>query len=406
MEFLEEMSEKRLIIAGIDPGTTTGYAILDLQGNIVSLKSSKNLGLNSLLEEVFKEGKVICVGTDRAKVPNLIELFSAKTGAKILFPKEDLRVEEKREIVRKFSAKNGHESDALAAALFAFGRIRSILDRIENYARENNKIAIKAKIADLVITKEISIREAADIIENPGKEESQIINKVIEKDQLRQKDFLRLYRIIKMQENELALLKRQNHNLKNYSRSLERKHIGVQQKEEYEIDKKIQKNLSFKNKSINFLEGRVFEKDKEIGMLKKAVAEFNSLLANIPQSTILKKLDNLGSAEFSKKFRELNISQGDILLVKNPNITSTGVIQFLKDKVDIIVTKDAPSKKIKEDFNFTFLEAEALNIKDHGKFASAPKMEIAKALESKTLLKSVIESYKQKKKEEITSLNP
>src|SRR3989344_1995899 len=218
------MRENNLIVVGIDPGTTTGYAILDLQGNIISLRSSKNLGLNSLLEEILKEGKAIAVGTDKAKSPNLVELFSTKIGARVFHPKEDLRVEEKRELIKDFEAKVGHEADALAAALFAFNRIKGILDRIDSYARENNKTAIKAKIADLVITKEVSIRESVDIIENPDKEESHIIKEVIEKEQLKQKDFLRLYRIIKRQENELALLKRQNHNLKNYSNSLERKY--------------------------------------------------------------------------------------------------------------------------------------------------------------------------------------
>ena len=43
------MGENKLIVVGIDPGTTTAYAILDLEGNIVVLKSSKNLGLSGVL---------------------------------------------------------------------------------------------------------------------------------------------------------------------------------------------------------------------------------------------------------------------------------------------------------------------------------------------------------------------
>ena len=401
------MQENKLIIVGIDPGTTTGYAILDLQGNLVSLKSAKNLGLNSLLDEVLKEGKAICVGTDRAKVPNLIGLFSAKTGAKIISPKDDLRVEEKREIVKNFDSGNGHQSDALAASLFAFNRLTHILDRIEGYARQNNKNAIKSRIADLVITKEVSIREAVGIIENSGKEEdSRIIKDAIEKEQLRQKDFLRLYRIIKKHESELSLLKNQNHSLKDYAGSLERKCIGQQKKEEIDIEKKIQKNISFKNKSINFLEGRISEREKEIRYLKESIQKFDCLLASIGKFTILKKLENLGSAEFSKKIQDLRITNGDILLVNNPNIMSAEVIQFLKDRVDVIIAMEDPNNVLKEDYNFTFLDAGNLNIEDYGKFASAPKSEIAKALESKSLLKDIIESYKQKRKDEVTSLNP
>src|SRR3989338_7969388 len=183
------MGENKLVVVGIDPGTTTGYAILDLDGNVIALKSSKNLGLNGLLEDVLKEGKAISVGTDKAKVPNLVNLFSAKTGARIFYPKEDLRVEEKRELTKKFDAKIGHENDALAASLFAFNRIKGIIDRIESYAKENGKQAIKNRIIDLVITKEVSIREATDILEEKGKEETKIIKDVVEKEELKQRDF-------------------------------------------------------------------------------------------------------------------------------------------------------------------------------------------------------------------------
>lgn len=37
------MSE--LLIVGIDPGTTVGYAILDIEGNLLILNSSKHLNL-------------------------------------------------------------------------------------------------------------------------------------------------------------------------------------------------------------------------------------------------------------------------------------------------------------------------------------------------------------------------
>ena len=163
------MMESKLLVVGIDPGTTTGYAILDLRGNLVSLKSSKNLGLNNLLEEILKEGKAVSVGTDKAKIPSLVNLFSAKTGAKIIYPKEDLRVEEKRHLTKEFKANDGHQNDALAASLFAYNRIKDVLARIDKYTRENGRLIIKEKVADLVLTKDVSIRDAVEIIENNTK---------------------------------------------------------------------------------------------------------------------------------------------------------------------------------------------------------------------------------------------
>ena len=209
------MDNSKLLVVGIDPGTTTAYAVLDLSGNVVSVKSAKNLGINALLAEVMQLGKIVVIGTDKAKIPSLVEDFSAKTGARIIYPKDDLKVEEKKGMVKEFKTENEHQDDALASSLFAFKQIKGILERIDSYARENNKEGIKDNIIDLVLTKEVSIREAADIIENYDKEETRIIKKAIEEKTLRQNDFLKLYRIAKRYEKEFMLLKKQNDNLKN-----------------------------------------------------------------------------------------------------------------------------------------------------------------------------------------------
>lgn len=86
---------KKLLIAGIDPGTTLGYALLDLNGNVVKINSSKQLDMSTLILEIIKEGKVIVIGTDKAKAPKFVEKTAAKIGARLIIPREDLTVEEK-----------------------------------------------------------------------------------------------------------------------------------------------------------------------------------------------------------------------------------------------------------------------------------------------------------------------
>jgi len=390
------MNANKLLIVGIDPGTTTAYATLDLSGNVISVKSAKNLGINALLAEVMQLGKIVVIGTDKAKIPSLVEDFSAKTGARIVYPKEDLKVEEKKSMVREFKTENEHQDDALASSLFAFKRIKPVLERIDSYAKDNNKEGIKDNIIDLVLTKEVSIREAADIIENAGKEETRIIKKVIEEKTLRQNDFLGLYRIAKRYEKEFMLLKKQNDNLKIQLKGLERKYSyfdpkGIATK----VDKKFQKNILFKEKSINFLEKEIERKDNEIRKLNGSINSFNDILSKINDVFILKKLDNLGSAEFSRKQHLLNIAKNDILLVDNPNIISNEVINFLKEKVGIIITKAPASSKIRQKCGITFVNPEGINIEETNLFAFVPRREIENILKSKDVLKLVIEDYKK-----------
>src|SRR3989338_5118401 len=273
---ITQMDNSKLLVVGIDPGTTTAYAVLDLSGNVVSVKSAKNLGINALLAEVMQLGKIVVIGTDKAKIPSLVEDFSAKTGARIVYPKEDLKVEEKKSMVRGFKTENEHQDDALASSLFAFKRIKPVLERIDSYAKENNKEGIKDNIIDLVLTKEVSIREAADIIENYDKEETRIIKKVIEEKTLRQNDFLKLYRIAKRYEKESSLLKRQNYNLKTQLKGLERKYSYFDPKAiETKVGNRLQRNILFKERNIDFLEKEIVRKNGEIRGLYGGIRKFN-----------------------------------------------------------------------------------------------------------------------------------
>ena len=127
--------DNKLLIVGVDPGTTLGYAVLDTDGNLIKTKSSKELSLNSLISEVIGLGNVIVVGTDKAKVPSLVDLFSVKTGGRLIKPRGDLKVSEKKKLIFGYKVKDEHQADALASALFAYKGIMSLLKRINVFVK-------------------------------------------------------------------------------------------------------------------------------------------------------------------------------------------------------------------------------------------------------------------------------
>ena len=158
---------RRLLVCGIDPGMTTAYALLDTSGNFILSRSAKELDLKQLLSEIHSEGKVIALGTDKAKIPHLVCEFGAKTGARIFSPREDLRVLEKKEATTTYSVNDAHEMDALAAALFAFHELKPLLMKIEKFCELEHKHYLKEKIIEMVIRKVMSIRDAANELERP-----------------------------------------------------------------------------------------------------------------------------------------------------------------------------------------------------------------------------------------------
>ena len=203
---------KQLLIVGIDPGTTTAYALLDVHGKIVELKSAKELSVDSLISRVTKIGIPVCVGCDKAKVPAFVERFAVQVNARLFAPSEDLKIEEKRKLTKGMHFKNAHEMDALASAIIAFNRVESLFRRIDKFLEGKKKKGFSDKVKELVVKKGISISGALDLLTRPEKPEK-IIKKVVEERKLFEKDFLELYNDLKKAVQEKELLQKQNKKL-------------------------------------------------------------------------------------------------------------------------------------------------------------------------------------------------
>ena len=158
-------SERKQLIVGIDPGTTAAYAVLELDGNVLAVRSSKHLGLNRLIEETTGIGTPLIVGTDRKKCPGMINRYAAKTGAVKAVPEYDVPETEKNAMTREFSAGNSHQKDALAAALVAYRQYKPLLKRVDKTLRKEGKEAASERVKSVVISRKISIKKALALIQ-------------------------------------------------------------------------------------------------------------------------------------------------------------------------------------------------------------------------------------------------
>ena len=386
------MEERKLLIVGIDPGTTTAYAVLGIEGNLIHLDSSKQLDLKLLISETISHGKVVLVGTDKAKVPNLVESFATKLGARIVSPQEDLKVDEKREMVSNFNFGDEHQGDALASALFAYKETKALLDKINFFAEENKKHGIRDRIKELVITKKISIKNAVSILEKKD-EESRIVEKVIVEKRLSENDFLKLHNKLKKYEAEIKLIKIYNNNLK-------KRIINLEKQAKLEEPKASNKKPEdFKENRIRFLENKVKFKEKEAEHLKLLIKKLDKIVSDINNYYILKRLDTLGINEFNFKDKVLNIKANDILLVDDPNITSTNVIDLLKNKIFVIVYKKPVSKKIEAELPFLFISSKNLKIEEDKYFAFVEKRHFEIEKGKANWVRKIIDDYKREKEE-------
>ena len=263
----------KYIIVGIDAGTTTAIAALDLNGNLVEIRSSKELGLERTITIISRTGKPILFSCDVRAPPVIVEKLSSKFNAKLVYPDHDLGVEEKRIIMRdffekrgfKYKIENGHEHDAYVAAIYAFNQQQKLFQKIEKilYERgEENRIdEIKAKI----VTGEFSCiedalkKEVAE--ETEGKKREHGLGIESEENKL-QKDINILRSIIDE-------LKKENHILKDKNEYLQRQLLKRGPEELHRI-------AEMRKATIESLERKAIALEEEVMQLKDALNKCNN----------------------------------------------------------------------------------------------------------------------------------
>jgi predicted RNase H-like nuclease (RuvC/YqgF family) len=114
----------RYLIVGIDPGTTTAVAAVDLDGNLLHLASSRQMNMGDVVESLYRVGKPIIVASDVQEMPYSVEKVRRAFSAVSYTPKQDVSVETKIELTAPFPYTNDHERDALSAALDAYRQYR------------------------------------------------------------------------------------------------------------------------------------------------------------------------------------------------------------------------------------------------------------------------------------------
>jgi len=122
------------LIVGIDPGTTTAIAALDLDGNLKVLESSRQMSMSGVTESLYRVGRPLVIASDVREMPYSVEKIRRAFSGVAYTPRQDMSVESKMELTAPFQYRNDHERDALAAALEAHrtykNKFQNLLKRV------------------------------------------------------------------------------------------------------------------------------------------------------------------------------------------------------------------------------------------------------------------------------------
>ena len=168
------MASRTPLIVGIDPGTTTGVAAFDLEGNLIFISSRKNLSKPKLIDLISEHGEPVIIASDRKPVPRFFGRFGSSLEARLVFPKETLSRKDKFLVAREFRAaqcrvwNNSHERDALVAALNAWKSVSRKVRTIDRKVRSAGLSMHRDRIRKDVLVRRMSIDRS--IMKCSGKE--------------------------------------------------------------------------------------------------------------------------------------------------------------------------------------------------------------------------------------------
>lgn len=375
------------MIVGIDPGTTVGWAVLDIKGKVLGIGSKRNLDPDSLLASIIPFGRTFIVGCDKAKTPFLAHSIAAKVGAKVISPSYDLLVDEKRELTRDFATNNAHELDALASALFAHKKILPLLRRVEKTLEKENKMQFFNKVVEIILKEGMSIRAALILCD----EKPVVVLEPKSDEEERDVDLVRLFTSLSRERRAFVQVKEQNVRLDNEVRRL-RADVEFLRARQNELVKPKSKELRFveKDARIQSFADKFENARKELDEAKKQISFLEKVL--IKKSFVaIPRLEKLSWQEALR----VQSFVDDSVFIESVESLSDNAVKLLSDSgVRIVLCKKLPSEKLRTDLPFVFREYDGIR---SGNIILVNGSVLDKIRKEKDALLKVIEEFKKER---------
>lgn len=339
----------RNIILGIDPGTTTGIAAIDLmKGHVLYLKSKRECGVSEIIRTASKFGKICCVAADVIPVPATVEKVAKITGAKLISPSVLVSAAAKREylhdyrdITVNYGHLNSHERDALYGAIKAFNSLKDQLSKIKRVIQDSypELVSKLPEIQRLVIAGN-SISNAVEITQEkisaqkgsiPEEEQDQMTLSLKHENEMLQAKIEAIYEEMNKLNQEVTFWRKQSREM-----TIEiKKWKGKYDRERLKHSELMQQRIS---EAVTREVGRIREENREIRRnLRQNQREMEKLkqIKNFwvqGREIPLKVAKNFSDSAIRETERNYGLNDGDIVLVLDP---SGGGAQTAQKMIDI-----------------------------------------------------------------------
>ena len=303
----KEVFKNELTIVGIDPGTTTAVAILDLEGELIALKSDKGFDRAEISQFLISKGKPLIVATDVSKAPSLVEKISSTFGAQLFVPDEDLTKEKKEELAEGSNYEDSHQLDAAASAFLAFKNNRDRFERVKSKLRRRKKEEKFEDVLQLVMNNSMSVKSALKEVEKAEKSGEEVV---------REKKGRNWEKVARKRKKKLKEREEKVENLREYIEDLEDENSELQESLERAEEKKEEERRELiKQKEVRKRTKLVKRKQKEIESLERKIEESREKVEHL-QDILNKIEEGWKKIEFIKDEEGLKNTESKIVYLE------------------------------------------------------------------------------------------
>jgi len=404
--------QSRPLIVGVDPGVTTGVALVDLDGRILHVTSIRAADRGSVVELISRYGKPVIVAVDVSEVPDSVRKLATQLGANIYTPPHDLTSIEKRDLIERFAGevklKDSHERDALAAAYKAYLSLREKLEDVEEKLRDMGAEIEREEVKRWVL-EGLSLAEALEralekAIEDVEFREGRVRREERRVQQVDVTEYLvEIERLRAQRESLEARVRELEESLRDYERRLRdaQSSIRVEIARDAEIAK-LKSRVEALEREVDRLRAEKERLEEEVVRIARTITAVSSgelvLARRIPILTVR----NLR--------REEEFRGGDIVIVDNPNtFENEAVAELARMKVKAVLLQnlDSPLANILREKLIPALDARKYKIEEiHGIVLVESKVlgdaevekERLKALRKPPDIERIVEEYRRERR--------
>ncbi len=335
VELIPLRKSKPFVIVGIDPGTTTAVALVDLNGNLLDVKSKKGWGFGEVVDYITSIGRPVVIATDKSNPPDLVLKLKASFNAVLWSPREDMSVEKKRMITSNYSYLNDHERDAIAVAISAYNTYKNKIRNIEKRVPAGLDV-------DFVKAEVIRGSSLKDILRDEEKEK-----KKVEKRRSKLKIDLKIVEELR-EENEILRKK-----IRELSEEVERLRSKIVEMSRESYDRIRRDNLVRSLQSeINELRNALREREEKIRELENELEILKRMkMLELKGWKSVKVLKKFTKEEIDELEREFGIERGDVILIGDASCGGKNNAEYLcKKEIKAVIVKNEMSHLAKSVF--------------------------------------------------------